>query len=118
MNGSLTLHFHDGDPINAIAVMASYLWGGVTAGAIVGLLRPLGRYLVGAVLITFIAAIPVFLGVRVVLSGFAPWESRDTALILIAPAMMSILIGVPLWAKRHRKKQRRRGAAGGNVGWG
>jgi hypothetical protein len=71
-----------------------YLCGGVAGGVIVGLLRPLSRWRIGAVVMGVFAAVPIGIGIRLMRSGLEPWGATDS-------------IGLGIFAL----------ALGGTVGW-
>ncbi|MFN2397370.1 MAG: hypothetical protein ABR543_01810 [Gemmatimonadaceae bacterium] len=98
VSGSLTLHTRTGVPVHAFAVIGVYIFGGLSAGAVVGICRPLIQWLLGATIVGIIAAIPVFVGVRIARSGFSPWVTADTAMVTIAVVVMGGFIGLGYWA--------------------
>lgn len=108
LNGSLTLRLRGGYTANALTVIAAYLWGGMAAGAIVGLARPLGRNRVGAALIGVLAAAPVYAGMRVAVEGLAPWRGTDTLVVAILSVVVGGFGGVGLWEIWHPEARRRR----------
>lgn len=82
-------------------VILSYFAGGVAAGSIVGLLRPLLRGWPGAAFVGLVAAFPVVYGFGLLLEqsgeGTVTW-----LFVVIAAFAMGPLSGVLLW---HRLKQ-------------
>lgn len=78
LNGSFTLKLQNGHAVNAFAAFALYFFGGPIAGAIVGLLLPLMKSLPGALLVGYVAAIPVAIGCVFIVKGFTPWDSTST----------------------------------------
>lgn len=78
------------------AVIAFYLGGAVAAGAVVGMLLPLGRSTGGAALLGFIAGIPVAVAFRIALSGFAAWTVRDTIFLILWPLVLGAPAGTVL----------------------
>src|SRR5947209_6926826 len=52
-----------------LVVIASYFAGGISGGAVVGILQPLGRSLLGAIFVGIVAACFVFLGIGVAADG-------------------------------------------------
>ena len=106
LNGSLTIPFRKDMPVNALLVMATYLWGGVTAGAVLGLLRPLARHRWGAAMVGLAAGLPVALGVRAGMKGFAPWEGEDTFLLAVFAVFMGGGSGLVTWRIFNSKSTR------------
>jgi hypothetical protein len=94
---SLTLHLRHGHAGPGLGVIVLYMIGGPFAGAIVGLLRPLLRWRLGAMATGTLAAVLLFLGVRILLFGFAPWRTEDTILVIAGSLMLgpltALLIG-------------------------
>jgi hypothetical protein len=84
--GTAAFEANDATPL---AVVGSYLFGGIGAGAVVGLLRPLTRRKAGSTVVGIVAMFPVFLGIRVADKGFSPWTERDTFIV----TAMSLLGG-------------------------
>lgn len=60
-----------------LSIVAAYFGGGVVSGAIVGLLRPLSRWQLGAGMLGMIAAVPVFLAFDIAQHGFAALQQVD-----------------------------------------
>lgn len=89
LNRSFTIGIGGGESANAGAIMLTYVWGGAAAGAIVGILRPLLKSGFGASAVGIAAAIPVFMGVRVGLKGFAPLDSED----IVVFGLLSVIAG-------------------------
>jgi hypothetical protein len=80
--------------------LAIYLWGAFTAGAVVGLLRPLGRNWLGAATMGFAAGLPVTVGGYLILLGFG---RMSLALVLLSVGQALLaggLAGIMIW--RHR----------------
>ena len=55
--------------LSLVAILGCYLLGGVVAGAVVGLLRPLTRTRSGAILVGTIAILPFVIGMGLLLVG-------------------------------------------------
>jgi len=72
-------------------VATIYLFGGIAAGSIVGMLLPLTRWALGAAAVGVIAAVPVYIFVRLVKEGFGDWATED----MVATLFLSLLVGVP-----------------------
>lgn len=73
-----------------LMVIASYAFGGVTAGAFVGVMRPYLRIRLVAILVGILAAVFVFIGVAVASDGM-PW--RWTRNSWLSTAICSLLLG-------------------------
>jgi hypothetical protein len=73
-----------------LMVIAAYAFGGVTAGAIVGVMRPYLRIRLVAILVGILAAVFVFFGVGVAADGM-PW--RWTRNAWLSTAICSLLLG-------------------------
>jgi len=74
-----------------------YVFGGLIAGAIVGLLRPLARWATGATIVGIIAAVPVCVMGRYVIDQ-SPWTVGDTIVWSIMAVIGGGLCG--FFAKR------------------
>lgn len=70
----------------------AYFFGGVSAGVIVGLLRPLARWKAGAALVGFTAILPVALLIRFATEGFGPWHPSNT----VEAMMLGLILGAPV----------------------
>ena len=75
-------------------MIASYLLGGISAGVIVGALRPLTKSKPGAAVVGFFAAIPIGMLVRLAMLGNEPWEPRDTIVTLLVCIALGAPVGV------------------------
>lgn len=82
-----------------MAVIATYLTGGVGAGVMLGLLRPIVHRRWGACLAGGLAAIPLALAIRVSQEGFAPWVHSDTMVIVVFGGFMGPAVGYNFWKK-------------------
>jgi hypothetical protein len=77
-------------------VIVFYLVGGAVAGAIVGMLRPLTYHRAGAALVGFLAAIPLGVGIKVMLTGFRLWTQVDRITLLLFPLFFGCGAGLVL----------------------
>lgn len=75
--------------ISFAQAIAGYVFGGITAGAVVGILRPLLKYGWGAAVVGIIAAWPVGLAFMVATLG-SHWSSPNS---LITVAIFSLTVG-------------------------
>jgi hypothetical protein len=83
--------------LTPIELLAFYLLGGTSAGAIAGLLLPLTRHPVGAIVVGFLAMLPTcFAGVLLV---FPPieWPQLIPIAPLIGAAVYGVFGGLMLW---------------------
>lgn len=74
--------------------IVAYIAGGVLAGSIVGSLRPLVRWLLGAIVLGVIAAVPVTLGMLIAMVGMPPWAFEYKFAAVIAPIVLGSLGGL------------------------
>ncbi|GAC1418082.1 MAG: hypothetical protein NVSMB53_17130 [Gemmatimonadaceae bacterium] len=76
-------------------VIVAYFAVGPVAGAIIGLCRPLTRWRAGLVLVTMIAAVPVFAGIATAVDGLPwRWKSGTLTSVLFVAALVGGLIGL------------------------
>ena len=75
-------------------MIATYLVGGVGAGLIVGMLKPLTQSKVGAAIVGSLAAIPVGILLRFATGHPGPWQGTDTVVTLLFCAMLGAPLGV------------------------
>lgn len=85
-------------------VVLSYFGTGIVAGALVGLLRPLLRWRLGAVVVGVVAAFAVFVGISLVdQGGFSQWDAGTWRMC----AVLAVLLGAPCALIRwHRSRAR------------
>lgn len=105
---STTITTRNGTEVNVFAVMATYLLGGTAAGAVVGVLLPLTRWVVGAVVVGILAAVPVFFGVAVAGSGW-PLTSEDMLVVVIVSVAFGGTAGVVFRHKFGVEKSAKKG---------
>jgi len=72
-------------------VVLTYFFGGVAAGVVVGIMKPLTRWKAGAAVVGFLAGMPVATIMRFATDGFGPWHRSDTIDVIV----MSLILGVP-----------------------
>jgi hypothetical protein len=77
--------------VSLLALIAAYFGGGLAAGVVIGLFRPLLRWRLGAMVVGFIGAIPVGAAFRTAENGLARWTSDD----VIVVAMFAGALGAP-----------------------
>lgn len=76
------------------AVVKGYLFGGLGAGVVLGLLRPLGRWWWGAAVIGFFCAAPVWLGGLIANHGFTMLTHDEVLMVLTLAALSGPICGV------------------------
>lgn len=86
-----------------LAVVTAYILGGVAAGAVVGLLRRFAQNPIGAVTTGILASAPVFVGIRIALSGFQPWSLIVTLSMITLSLGWGIPAGLGTWWIWHRR---------------
>ncbi len=82
-------------------VIAVYFGGAVTAGLVVGVLKPLARSLPGAMVVGVIAVYPAILALSPVGLPDAAWRERATASLVLA-SMLGPAYAWALWERPTR----------------
>ena len=83
---------------NLWIVIGTYFFGGISAGVVVGLLQPLARWRLGAIVIGIIAAFFVFFGIVVAQDGLpSRWGSDNWILLTALPILFGTLAGNHFW---------------------
>jgi len=108
LNWSFTLPVRSNHHVNAFAVVALYVGGGIIAGAIVGLLRPLERTMAGAMLTGFVAALPVFAGGSLLLNSLSNWDITNTIVTLAGAGTLGPMMGAYLRADTDEDERKRK----------
>lgn len=80
-----------------LAVVAAYLLGGAAAGALVGLLRNWTSSKVGKLLTSTLAAVPIYLAIRIAIRGFSSWETGDTLGLIVLPVCWGMIGTIVFW---------------------
>ena len=84
--------------ITFASTVAVYFFGGLTAGSIVGLLRPLTRLRVGAMAVGIVAAIPACMaGVFILYGPIAQWGAREGFVVVAGSLLFGALGGWEFW---------------------
>jgi hypothetical protein len=86
-----------GEPADGFVVILSYFFAAVCVGTVMGLLRPALRTATGAAVTGVIAAVPVAVGFRIGMEGFARWTSIDVYTIATFAVAMGVMGGLILW---------------------
>lgn len=94
---------HNG--VSLASTIAVYAIGGILGGLILGLLRPLTRYLFGVLLAAIAVSAPLFGGILVATRG-VPWEwSQKTWITFtIATCVFGPLFGFINWRQNRKPK--------------
>jgi hypothetical protein len=81
-------------------VIGTYFFGGISAGIVVGVLQPLARWRLGAIVIGIIAAFFVFYGIGIAANG-SPSEWRKNVWITwtVLPIVFGALAGNRFWER-------------------
>jgi len=82
--------FRDGG-VSVPSLLLAYFSGGVVAGVLVGLLAPLARRLVGALLLGFIVAMPVMYFITIAMSPVEEWDGEAVGVSMVASAFLGPL---------------------------
>ena len=82
--------FRDGG-VSVPSLLLAYFSGGVVAGVLVGLLAPLARRLVGALLLGFIVAMPVMYFIAIAMSPVEEWDGEAVGVSIVAAAFLGPL---------------------------
>jgi len=89
----------EANEVSLVGVLLAYLGGGIAAGALVGLLRPLLRWRLGALVVGIMATFIVGIGFRSIISGFTPWTQHDlrtnAGFALILGGLTSMMVWRP-----------------------
>ena len=85
--------------------IAAYMIGGTLGGCILGLLRPITRYVLGAMLAAIPVAFPLFAGILLAMKGFPTgWSERTWISLLVLTCLIAPLFRASSW---YRNKTRR-----------
>lgn len=100
-----------------------YCVGGLLGGAVVGVMLPLVRWVLGAACVGMVATLPIGLVTMMVLKGAAPWGTVES----VSVVLFVLLLGGPLGltyrriylgeireAERWRRRKKRKNLAGGD----
>lgn len=96
--GAAPFQSHEVTVWEAVAV---YLVGGVAAGGLMGLLRPLVRWWIGAMLVGMIASVPILLGIAGTATNIAAGETLDWIGVGILAFFLGGGGGIILWRIFH-----------------
>lgn len=74
-----------------VSVVGVYLGGGLLSGTLVGLLRPIARYPLGAALVGFLAALPIAFVIEKLSDAGASWNYIDTITVTVCSVGLGTL---------------------------
>jgi hypothetical protein len=81
-------------------VIGTYFFGGISGGVAVGVLKPLARWRVGAILVGIVAAFFVFFGIAVASDGLPSRWGRDQWITLtVLPILFGTFAGNNFWKR-------------------
>lgn len=83
LNGGLVFRNRSGYEYSAGPIILLYLVGAPVAGGIVGAMRPLLRWKLGAVAVGIIAALPIGAAILIGRNGFTSWGPLETVSLAI-----------------------------------
>ena len=85
VSGNLVFRSRNGESLHVLIIIALYVIGGITTGALVGGLRRLLQWRAGAVGLGMVAVIPFGAGVLAARNGFTEWgRTEGISLVIIA----------------------------------
>lgn len=105
LSGSFVIRASDNRPANGLLVIALYFAGAVVSGTIVGLTRRLARWTIGAILVGFLAALPVMAGAIMMARGRISWDTENTVLTLAAAALLGPATAVAIRADAEEEQR-------------
>ena len=79
-------------------VIGTYFFGGISAGVVVGLLKPIARWRAGAIVVGIIAAFFVFFGILVASDGLpSRWGTDQWVTLIVLPTLFGTFAGNRFW---------------------
>jgi hypothetical protein len=86
------------------SLVAAYVLGALAAGIVVGLLRPLLRWQLGAMAVGVAAAVPACVGIGLARFGaFSGWSGADMGTVVVMGVMFGMLFGNQYWNNHSRR---------------
>lgn len=86
-------------------VIATYFAGALTAGTIVGMMRPLTATRLGAIVTGAIAAVPVYLGFGIAVDGwFTAWSADEWSTVWGLAPLMGGTLGYLQWKQSRAER--------------
>lgn len=97
--------------VTFLEIIGVYLFGGVVAGAIVGLLRGATKWWLGRRVVGIIASVPIMFAVRVAVYGPHGWTRADVENWLLTAVIWGIAMSFAPepWAKEAEQERRAEG---------
>jgi hypothetical protein len=108
LNRSFSLPVRRIHHVNAFAVIGLYFGGGIVAGTVLGLMRPLLRSVAGAMVTGFVAALPFFAGCSLLSHPLSQWGSTDTIVTLAASFILGPMTAVMIRAQADEAEHSRK----------
>jgi hypothetical protein len=86
-------------------MVAGYFIIGIVAGAVVGILLPLGKTRLGAAILGFVGASVVYGGARLAMDGPVIWWPRGLVSAVAMSAIIGPVVGLIFWKdeEQHRR---------------
>jgi hypothetical protein len=90
-----------GPPVQLPHILTAYWAGGLVAGVLVGVLRPVTRYWWGAALVGLLAMIPISASIGLAMWGwFTDWTTINLQALLVYGSVVGPVGGILLWRRR------------------
>jgi hypothetical protein len=88
----------DANGVTPAGVIAAYYGGGLVAGSVVGILRPLLRWRLGATIVGIVAAFGVFAGIGIAKEGYLwHWTIRTWQTSVISSVILGGICSNIIW---------------------
>jgi hypothetical protein len=98
----------DANGVTPAGVIAAYYGGGLVAGGIVGVFRPLLRWRLGATFVGIVAAFAVFAGIGMANEGYLwHWTARTWQVSIIASLILGPVCADIVWRSSNRSPHSR-----------
>lgn len=78
--------------VHLLGIIGVYLFGGLVAGGLVGLLRPALRWWLGRRIVGIFVAVPIMFGVRTAVSGLGGWTRLEAENWLITAVIWGFIM--------------------------
>jgi hypothetical protein len=88
-------------PAPILDFIALYLLTGLLGGLILGIGRPFLAKRIGASLVGIAAAIPWYVGIRVLAFGFDKWSRWDIGFVFICAIVCGTIVSQVIWSKNY-----------------
>lgn len=81
-----------------VKLAKAYLAGGIGGGLVVGLLRPIARFEVGAFILGILTVFPMYVAISIAMVGpIQSWDGGDWFIAIIASLVAGIFTGNEFW---------------------